>query len=176
MYMYISIIIYLSPVKLVKLANNNSSLNFITTQGNYFVTGSADGAVKFYDFQFRLLAWFEDLSGGAVNSISFSLCDPSLEGHGGDASSAFHVQDFIVGTDKGLIIGVESYLFSLVMPDQRRGTLLVQGFDSAVKGISSHYFFLPLLLSLSPLSPTSPSLLHPISLFYKTYIHPSFSS
>ena len=39
----------------------------------FVVVGGADGAVRFYDYQFRVQAWFEDLSAGPVKSISFAL-------------------------------------------------------------------------------------------------------
>jgi hypothetical protein len=32
--------------------------------GNYICVAGEDGAVRFYDFQFRIEGWFEDLNAG----------------------------------------------------------------------------------------------------------------
>lgn len=36
------------------------------------VVGTTVGTVRFYDFRFRILCWFEDLKLDQINSISFS--------------------------------------------------------------------------------------------------------
>jgi hypothetical protein len=40
------------------------------------VTGFEDGSVKFYDFFFKVKAWFEDLGIKKVRSVSFSNLPP----------------------------------------------------------------------------------------------------
>ncbi|CAM9398729.1 unnamed protein product, partial [Phaeothamnion confervicola] len=42
----------------------------------YVVLGSADGSVRFYDFKFRLEAWFEDFCAGPITSVSFAVQPP----------------------------------------------------------------------------------------------------
>lgn len=39
---------------------------------NMIVVGTTVGTVRFYDFRFRILCWFEDLKLDQINSISFS--------------------------------------------------------------------------------------------------------
>lgn len=39
---------------------------------DYIVTGGEDGFVRFFDFQMRIVAWFEDLDSGPITSISFA--------------------------------------------------------------------------------------------------------
>lgn len=53
-------------VKIVRLAGSNSAehkkgaaLTVLTDMDGYLVLGSSDGAVRFFDFDFRLVAWFE---------------------------------------------------------------------------------------------------------------------
>ena len=40
------------------------------------MVGSNDGAVRFYDFQYRLKAWFEGLKTKEITSISFANSPP----------------------------------------------------------------------------------------------------
>jgi len=50
-------------VKILKLSPD-VSLNVLMIHAPFVVVGSSDGAVRFYDYQFRVQAWFEDLSAG----------------------------------------------------------------------------------------------------------------
>ena len=34
--------------------------------------GSSNGSIRFYDDQYRIEAWFEDIDLGAIHTISFS--------------------------------------------------------------------------------------------------------
>lgn len=44
----------------------------VDTIGEYLVVGDCEGSVRFYDFQFRAWAWFENPSDGEIRSISFA--------------------------------------------------------------------------------------------------------
>lgn len=122
-------------VKVVKLVAKGDSIEYMTVIGRYLVCGSADGAVRFYDFGFRLVAWFEDMDGGPVTSVSFSAGHVPLKP---DDEDAFEVPDFLTGTRRALIIGLQASMFEELTADQRRGTLLVQGMDDEVHGMSVH--------------------------------------
>jgi WD40 repeat protein len=61
----------LGTLVLFSLASNGG-LNFISTVGQYIVTGGSDGAVRFFDVQFRIVSWLEDLQAGEVTSVSFA--------------------------------------------------------------------------------------------------------
>ena len=52
----------------------------------------------------------------------------------------FWVPDFMIGTTDAFIVGVESSCFDEVNPDDRRGTLLMQGLTDYIskRGLSSH--------------------------------------
>ena len=122
-------------VKVVNL-NNGKGILFLALQDGLVVTGGKDGFVKFYDLQFRILAWFEDLRGGAVTSVSFAT--PSSETVPRDPSSAFVVPNFVVGTQKSLIISVDSSCFEELEAERRRGVIIVQGFEERIVDIASH--------------------------------------
>lgn len=50
----------------------STSINILKIQDNYLVVGSSSGAIRFYDFQFRIIAWFENMDIGPITSVSFS--------------------------------------------------------------------------------------------------------
>jgi len=131
-------------VKIIKLCPD-VSLNVLQVHEKArVVIGAADGAVRFYDYQFRVQAWFEDLSAGSVKSISFekSVDDEDYELPG--ASSGVGVEDdfkcpnFLVSTGSALVVLAESRLFYELSPDDRRGRLVLQGLDSPVHGLCCH--------------------------------------
>ena len=132
------------PEKVMRAASKivcliESGISTMTTVNGYLVVGSKDGAVRFYDFFLRLEAWFEDLSAGPVTSISFSIQDcPLPETEAGSPGLSFWVPDFTVSTSDALIIGVESMLFNNVRPEDRRGTLLLQGMADEIVNICCH--------------------------------------
>lgn len=132
-------------VKIVRLSTDGGSIDSLVTIGSYLVTGSADGCVRFYDFGFRLVAWFEDMDGGAVTSISFSPGEVPVKADD-DEGGNFEVPDFLVGTKRALIIGMQAGAFEELTADQRRGTLLVQGMDDEVHGLAAHPFLPQLAL------------------------------
>ena len=124
-----------SDRKAVKMLTiGKGSLNYLQALDNYLLCAGEDGAVRFYDYQFRIIAWFEDLQAGPVTSVSFAnLPAPSPQEIDG-----FTVPDFVVGTTKALIVGVEAAVFNELKADRRRGTVLSQGFDAPVSGIAVH--------------------------------------
>ena len=54
-----------------KVAQNNA-INVLKIEGDFLVVGSSNGCVRFYDNQYRIEAWFEDIDLGAIHTISFS--------------------------------------------------------------------------------------------------------
>lgn len=50
----------------------------MTIHDEYLVCGNADGTIRFYDFHFKVIAWFEDLNFSTIKSISFSKTEPRL--------------------------------------------------------------------------------------------------
>jgi cilia- and flagella-associated protein 251 len=111
----------------------------MSTINSYLVIAGSDGAVRFYDFALRLEAWFEDFMAGPVTSLSFSAMNcPFPDGVEGEPGTTFWVPDFMIGTSDALIVGVDSAVYDEVSPDDRRGTLLVQGMADNVSDVCCH--------------------------------------
>ncbi|CAM9252355.1 unnamed protein product [Discosporangium mesarthrocarpum] len=75
-----------------------------------------DGTVRFYDFKFRIEAWFEDLNAGPVTSVSFAN---GLEAKEASEGQAFHVPDFTVGTRRAYIVTCSASAFQQLDPERR---------------------------------------------------------
>lgn len=61
----------------VKKSENSSkkepaSINILKIEDDYLVIGSSTGSIRFYDFQYRIIAWFEDIDIGSITNISFA--------------------------------------------------------------------------------------------------------
>lgn len=130
-------------VKIIKLCPD-VSLNVLQVHEKArVVIGAGDGAVRFYDYQFRVQAWFEDLSAGSMKSISFEKT-PDNEDFEAAGSSGVGVEDdfkcpnFLVSTGSALVVLVQSNLFYELSPDDRRGRLVLQGLDTPVHGLCCH--------------------------------------
>lgn len=63
-------------IKTVLLNNGYKPINILTTHLNYLVCGNYEGTIRFYDFNFKIVAWFEDCLFSNVKSISFSNTEP----------------------------------------------------------------------------------------------------
>lgn len=50
----------------------SNSINLLKIQDNYLVIGSSNGSIRFYDFQYRIIAWFEEANIGSISTISFA--------------------------------------------------------------------------------------------------------
>lgn len=117
----------------------DSSLNYMVVVDEFIVTAGADGHVRFFDFEFRVVAWFEDLDAGPIASLSFARAKPGARyAEQTAAAGTLKCPDFIVGTLNALIIGCSAALFDELDESARRGALLVQGNDAPVHGLALH--------------------------------------
>ena len=121
--------------KLIKL--HSGALLSLQTVGELLVSGGQDGHVRFFDYDFRVVAWFEDLDAGPISSVSFAHQPHALKTPGEDGS-AFSCPDFVVSTSNALVVACTAAMFEQLQADSRRGTLLVQGQDAAVHGLAAH--------------------------------------
>ena len=48
------------------------SINIVKIEDNYLLIGSSNGSIRFYDFQYRIIAWFEDIEICSITNISFA--------------------------------------------------------------------------------------------------------
>jgi hypothetical protein len=50
-------------IKIVTFNQNNQPIKILlNVHDEYLVCGNADGTIRFYDFYFKVFAWFEDLN------------------------------------------------------------------------------------------------------------------
>eukprot|EP01105_Mastigella_eilhardi_P010888 TRINITY_DN251_c0_g1_i11.p1 TRINITY_DN251_c0_g1~~TRINITY_DN251_c0_g1_i11.p1 ORF type:complete len:1005 (+),score=248.37 TRINITY_DN251_c0_g1_i11:979-3993(+) len=120
------------PTKAIRLSD--VPILYMTQTDKYIVFGSEDGSVKFYDFSFRIVAWFEDLCAGPVKSISFShssTFDPF-------DMAEFNTPHFIVATSQGSIIKVNPSLWDHHDKQKRSGKHLLQLQDSITHALAAH--------------------------------------
>ncbi|EQC41373.1 hypothetical protein SDRG_01346 [Saprolegnia diclina VS20] len=126
-------------VKIVRMtgldAHKPVAIRYLTDMDGYLVVGAADGAVRFYDFDFRLVAWFEDLSAGPVTSVSFANTETTTDP---TAADAFRVPEFIVATSHAFILGITPSIHEEFDVEKRRGTLLMQGIAAEIRGLATH--------------------------------------
>ncbi len=49
-----------------------AAINIVKVEGPFLVIGSSNGSIRFYDFQYRIIAWFEDIDIRSITNISFA--------------------------------------------------------------------------------------------------------
>jgi WD40 repeat protein len=82
----------------VNFNQNKLPINILTTHQDYLVCGNSDGTIRFYDFSFKVVAWFEDLYLSTIKSISFSNTEPRVATNDlqDDVEELFKCSDFLV--------------------------------------------------------------------------------
>jgi len=141
----VSSISYRQAVKVINI-NKSRGISFMCMHNGLLVVGGEDESVRMYDSEFRLVAWYEDLEAGAITSVSFSATSSGhkvdnpldLSSQTNEIFPKFEIRDFVVGTSKALIVGVDAGIFDLASSDLRHGTLLLQGFETGIKAMCSH--------------------------------------
>lgn len=63
-----------NPNKIDQMKKNTTStaISVLKIEDRFLVVGSSNGSVRFYDDQYRIEAWFEDIDLGSIHTISFS--------------------------------------------------------------------------------------------------------
>ena len=130
---------------------HTGGVSCVTGIGPYIVTGGVEGYVRFLDHKLRIVAWFEELNGGPILSVSFDRPTPEFFGpqalaaqtaKGGDGEpytgDQFRCPDFVVSTANAMIIDVPSRAFVSADTEAQRGRLLVQGQDQPIVCIAAH--------------------------------------
>lgn len=102
------------------------SITMLTTvHDDYLVVGNSDGSIRFYDFKFKVIAWFEDVQLNVIKSISFSkrprstAIPPQVELHNENQKEdkngevapemkTFSCSDFIVSDSSAMIVELQS--------------------------------------------------------------------
>ncbi|KAJ9526919.1 hypothetical protein QJQ45_017710 [Haematococcus lacustris] len=125
-------------IKLMRI--HQQPITFLSTVGDYIVSGAKDGYVRFYDPLLRLVAWFEDLEAGPINAVSFSNAAPSKAAQTelADTLNRFMVPDFVVGTQEGKLVTVASAAFEEFDARRRKGHLIVEPVITDVTCVACH--------------------------------------
>lgn len=128
-----------SLTKVVRV--HSGGITYLGFVGEYIVTGGVEGFVRFLDHQLRITAWFEELNGGPIISVSFDkdMNDgKKLDGTEVFSGDDFRSPDFVVSTANAMIIDVAAASFSSGDPEFQRGKLLVQGQDQPIMAVAAH--------------------------------------
>ena len=77
----------------------------MTVHDQYLVCGNSDGTIRFYDFHFKVVAWFEDLMLSTIKSISFSKTEPkpATNDLDNEVEKVFKCSDYLVTDDSALV-------------------------------------------------------------------------
>ena len=127
-----------SAIKQLKLVR--SAIRVLLCCGAWLVCGCEDGSVRWFDFQFRITAWWEDSLGrGEVRSLSFDDLPVRNKQAGGSSSEAeLAVPPFVLATSKGKVVALSSAHLNATQPAQRKGQLLLTSFDAPVTAVHAH--------------------------------------
>jgi hypothetical protein len=79
----------------------------LSCEKNFLVTGGEDGFMRVYDFQFRLVAWFEDIGYGPLSSISFYEETLSKD----DENYTINMSRCLVSTKRGVVVSIDPKIF-----------------------------------------------------------------
>ena len=119
------------------------SINTLLTVDNqYLVVGNSDGSIRFYDYQFKVKAWFEDLNLATVKSISFSKKTPIEANVFSDPhdqnTESFSCSDFIVADSSAFVVQLQSTIFEEIDKSKKKGVNLMHGIKSSISAIAVH--------------------------------------
>ncbi|EAS05799.2 WD-40 protein, putative (macronuclear) [Tetrahymena thermophila SB210] len=143
-------------IKLVDLMNKSkkpdgkkgsNSINILKIQDNYLVIGSSNGSIRFYDFQYRIIAWFEDAIIGSISNISFAntpMIEDNEDEDGfdderkdkGENEPKFICPDFIVVDLDATITMLNYKLFEELDDEKKKGTTLMKSIVSPIIAMS----------------------------------------
>lgn len=137
-------------IKIVTLNRLGDPINVLTTaHDRYLVCGNSDGTIRFYDFFFKIVAWFEDLYFSTIKSISFSQTNPEAAKapltNGKDDGSKKNVEDeifacsdFLVAEENAIVCMLKSKIFEEINPSKKKGYTIMNGIQSSVAAIAVH--------------------------------------
>lgn len=131
--------------KVIRLApsvnkTKKTAISCLVDMNGYLVIGASDGSVRFFDFEFRLLAWFENINAGPISSISFALASVETGQLEVEQDEPFLVPNFIVSTLFAFVVELEAELFREHKGGEHCGTLLLQGASDDIHGLAMHPF------------------------------------
>jgi hypothetical protein len=137
-------------IKIVQLAVDQSINVLMTVADTYLVCGTAEGKIKFYDFKYWLVSWFEDLNLNKIKSISFSN-KPAINASSKTAQNQpvakdnnlqtdFSCPEFIVSDSSATVIVLRPTYFEAIneMEKKKDMEVLMNGVRSHVSAVACH--------------------------------------
>jgi len=129
-----------------------SSLNalLLAPGGGHILVGGEDGCLRCYDTQLRLVAWWEELEAGGIVCMDFfpqgypaPAATHSLGGSGGAVedpppAGAAALPPLLMETRRSLLLRLVPASFEGGSPEDRRGSVLLEGPDAAVAGVAAY--------------------------------------
>ena len=117
----------------MKKVTQNTAINVLKIEGRFLVIGSSNGSVRFYDDQYRIEAWFEDIDLGSIHTISFSNLqedrdgdDSRISGEKNKEFKRFVCNDFIVVDDNARVSLLKSQQFEKIDKEEKKGVVLLE--------------------------------------------------
>ena len=119
-----------------KYGDKNPGISLLNIFDNIIIIGTTVGTVRFYDFRFRIICWFEDLYLGTITSISFSnevlLNEESQDDFTEDMDEIVTYPDFVVCDTGARVHLLKTKLFQEIEPKKRKGKLLLHAIQHEI--------------------------------------------
>ena len=123
-----------NPNKIDQMKKNmvSTAISVLKIEDRFLVVGSSNGSVRFYDDQYRIEAWFQDIDLGSIHTISFSDVQEDYDPEESRMSNQklkmekpFECKDFVVVDDKARITMLKSSLFEKIEREEKKGRILL---------------------------------------------------
>jgi hypothetical protein len=128
-----------------KRNDNKEEISNMLVHERLIIIGTTSGSIRFYDFRFRILCWFENIGLACVTSISFAKIKFDYEGFWRNHSENselkenkeynFEYIDFVVADSHARVHLVQCSLFSEIQSANRKGRLLLEGLHHPVEAL-----------------------------------------
>jgi cilia- and flagella-associated protein 251 len=122
--------------KLVRL--HLKGISWLSSIGDFVVSGGDDGFVRFFDPMLRLIAWFEHINAGAICAVSFSCARQKLDPAAAADMDHFLCPDFVCSTANGCIVSLTAAAFNNSDASTRSGQTLLAGLPRQITVCAAH--------------------------------------
>lgn len=131
-----------------KLNDKKTTISNLLIYDKLIVIGTSSGSVRFYDFRFRIVCWFENLGLAEITSISFSKKKFNFDSFWKKLDKSFKEQnnteynfsytDFIVSDAHAKVHFIKCSLFSEIESSKRKADLILEGFNKPIIAMVQH--------------------------------------
>ena len=120
----------------------------MTIDDQYLVCGDQKGSIRFYDFNFWLISWFENLNLSKLKSISFSRTQPIVasqnnqqqENNRDNITKQFACAEFLVADSSACVMQLRPTIFEAINDNDKKKDIqvLMNGIRSHVSAVACH--------------------------------------